>query len=46
MYFVRCDTCSEETTVDAYGAANEFFMEHAEQHHEVELGDNRHVVAD
>lgn len=37
MYSVYCETCSERVTADRYTAANDFFMEHVEHRHEVEL---------
>lgn len=37
MYSVYCETCSERVTANRYSTANDFFMEHVEDCHEVEL---------
>ena len=37
MYSVYCETCSERVTAGRYTAANDFFMDHVECGHEVEL---------
>ena len=42
MYSVYCETCSERETAYRYGPANEFFMEHVERKHEVELVNEAH----
>ncbi len=37
MYSVYCETCSQRVTADQYSAANDVFMEHVADSHDVEL---------
>lgn len=36
-YYCICHWCHEETTAEGYDAANEFFSDHADRGHEVEI---------
>lgn len=37
VYYCRCATCRRERTVESYESAHEFFDDHAERGHEVEI---------